>query len=203
MIFFSPAMNDFYAAALAEGFSRPGARRTSATFDVVGGPLRIIVDDDIERAADQLRPTLALYIGGMGARGVNYHHEVFARMGYEAQARAIQDRYLAGDRKGAIAAVPTRMVEDVALIGPWAKIADEIQRWQQTVLTTFSVHRPAPPGSGRHPPPQARHPATRTPTAPAVHGPRAHRPRASAAPMRRSWVVAPPSANSLCLAAVK
>ncbi len=138
-IFFSPSMNDFYAAALAEGFARPGARHTSATFDVVGGPMRIIVDDDLERAADLLRPSLALYIGGMGARGVNYHHEVFARMGYEAQAAVIQDHYLAGDKRAAIAAVPTAMVEDVALIGPWAKIADEIQRWRQTVLTTFSV----------------------------------------------------------------
>jgi hypothetical protein len=60
-------------------------------------------------------------------------------MGYEAQAAVIQDHYLAGDRKSAIAAVPTAMVEDVALIGPWAKIADEIQRWQETVLTTFTV----------------------------------------------------------------
>jgi alkanesulfonate monooxygenase SsuD/methylene tetrahydromethanopterin reductase-like flavin-dependent oxidoreductase (luciferase family) len=132
-------MNGFYAAALAEGFARPGARRTAETFDVVGGPMRIIVDDDIERAADLLRPSLALYIGGMGARGVNYHHEVFARMGYEAQAAVIQDLYLAGDKRGAIAAVPTAMVEDIALIGPWAKIADEIQRWRQTVITTFSV----------------------------------------------------------------
>src|SRR5690349_9574244 len=139
-IFFSPAMNGFYAAALAEGFARPGARHTAETFDVVGGPMRIIVDDDIERAADLLRPSLALYIGGMGARGVNYHHEVFARMGYEAQARTIQDFYLAGDRKSAIAAVPTKLVEDVAVVGPWAKITDEIQRWKQTVLTTFSVN---------------------------------------------------------------
>src|SRR5690349_17390631 len=139
VIFFSPRMNDFYTAALADGFARPGARHTAATFDVVGGPMRIIVDDDIERAADLLRPSLALYIGGMGARGVNYHHEVFARMGYEAQAAVIQDHYLAGDKRAAIAAVPTAMVEDVALIGPWAKIADEIQRWQQTVITTFSV----------------------------------------------------------------
>jgi F420-dependent oxidoreductase-like protein len=140
VIFFSPAMNDFYAAALAEGFARPGARQSAETFDVVGGPLAIIEDDDLERAADQVRPTLALYIGGMGARGVNFHHEVFVRMGYEAEARKIQDLYLAGDRSSAIAAVPTRLVEDVALIGPWAKIADEIQRWKQTVLTTFSVH---------------------------------------------------------------
>ncbi len=139
-IFFSPAMNDFYATALAEGFARPGARHSSDTFDVVGGPLAIIVDDDAERAADLVRPTLALYIGGMGARGLNFHYEVFARMGYEAQARTIQDFYLAGDKKSAIAAVPTKLVEDVALIGPWAKITDEIQRWKQTVLTTFSVH---------------------------------------------------------------
>jgi F420-dependent oxidoreductase-like protein len=140
VIFFSPAMNDFYAAALAEGFARPGARQSPETFDVVGGPLAIVEDDDVERAADQVRPTLALYIGGMGARGVNFHHEVFVRMGYEAEAKKIQDLYLAGDKKGAIAAVPTALVEDVALIGPWAKITDEIQRWKQTVLTTFSVH---------------------------------------------------------------
>jgi Luciferase-like monooxygenase len=76
----------------------------------------------------------------MGARGVNFHHEVFVRMGYEAEAKKIQDFYLAGDKKSAIAAVATALVEDVALIGPWAKITDEIQRWKQSVLTTFSVH---------------------------------------------------------------
>ena len=138
-MFFSPAMNDFYAAALAEGFARPGARHSPQTFDVVGGPLAIIPDDDIERAADRLRPSLALYIGGMGARAANFHYEVFARMGYEAQARTIQDHYLAGDKASAIAAVPTAMVEDVALIGPWAKIAEEVNRWKGTVLTTFAV----------------------------------------------------------------
>jgi len=139
VIFFSPSMNDFYAGALAEGFARPGARHTAATFDVVGGPMAIIPDDDIERAADSMRPVLALYIGGMGARGVNFHHEVFARMGYEAEAKVIQDHYLAGDKRSAIAAVPARLVEDVALIGPWAKIAGELPRWRDTVLTTFSV----------------------------------------------------------------
>jgi hypothetical protein len=79
-------MNDFYAGALAEGFARPCARQTPDTFDVVGGPLAIVVDDDPERAADLVRPTLALYIGGMGARGVNFRYEVFARMGYEGTA---------------------------------------------------------------------------------------------------------------------
>lgn len=138
-MFFSPAMNDFYAAALAAGFARPGAQATPETFDVVGGPLGIVPDDDIERAADRLRPSLALYIGGMGARDVNFHNEVFARMGYEAEAKVIQDAYLAGDKKAAIAAVPTRLVEDVALIGPWGKIAEELPRWTQTVLTTLLI----------------------------------------------------------------
>jgi hypothetical protein len=61
-------------------------------------------------------------------------------MGYEAEARTIQDYYLADDKKSAIAAVPTKLVEDVALVGPWEKITDEIQRWKQTVLTTFSLN---------------------------------------------------------------
>lgn len=138
-MFFSPAMNDFYAGALGAGFRRARARHGKGTFDVVGGPLRIVPDDDVERAADLLRPSLALYIGGMGARGENYHNAVFARMGYEAEAQRIQEHYLSGDKKAAIAAVPTRLVEDVALIGPWAKIRDELQRWTSTVITTFTV----------------------------------------------------------------
>jgi F420-dependent oxidoreductase-like protein len=139
-LFFSPGMSSFYASALAEGFARPGARHSGLeSFDVVGGPLGIFPDDDIEQAADHLRPSLALYIGGMGARQLNFHSSVFARMGYEAEVHAIQSLYLSGDKKGAIAAVPTRLVEDVALIGPWAKIAAELPRWKQTVLTTFLI----------------------------------------------------------------
>jgi F420-dependent oxidoreductase-like protein len=144
VIFFSPKMNDFYAKALDEGFARAGARHTKDTFDVVGGPLAIIPADDVEAAADQLRPTLALYIGGMGARNVNFHHDVFIRMGYEEVAKRVQDHYLAGDKKSAIAAVPTELVEDVALIGPWEKIRDELPRWRETVLTTFSVQTGLP-----------------------------------------------------------
>jgi F420-dependent oxidoreductase-like protein len=138
-MFFSPSMNDFYERALAEGFARPRARHTRETFDVVGGPLRIIVGDDVEEAADFLRPSLALYIGGMGAKSENYHNAVFSRMGYEAAAARIQEHYLAGDKAAAIQAVPTKLVEDVALIGPWDKIKDELQRWTDTVLTTFTV----------------------------------------------------------------
>ena len=84
--------------------------------------LPVIIADDIESCADVLRPMLALYIGGMGAKGANFHYEVFARMGYEAECARIQDLYLDGHKADAIAAVPTALVEDVALIGPLGKV---------------------------------------------------------------------------------
>ncbi len=136
-MFFSPKANDFYADALDSGFAVPGARHTRETFEVTGGPLAVVVDDDVEKAADALRPVLALYIGGMGARGVNFHHDVFVRLGYESAAAKIQSLYLDGDKAGAAAAVPTELVEEVALVGPLAKIRDELPLWTDTVLTTM------------------------------------------------------------------
>jgi hypothetical protein len=85
---------------------------------------------------------LALYIGGMGARGQNFHFDVFARMGYEAECVKIQDLYLEGHKADAAAAVPTAMVEDVALVGPREKVLDELERWKATVLTTMLVSGP-------------------------------------------------------------
>ena len=75
----------------------------------------MIIADDVETAADMYRPVLALYIGGMGAREVNFHNNVFGRMGYEGEAKLIQDLYLDGKKAEAAAAVPTQLVEDVAL----------------------------------------------------------------------------------------
>ena len=87
-MFFSPAMNDFYAAALAEGFARPGARRTSAELRRGRRPARHHRPTTTSSGPPTgCGPSLALYIGGMGARGVNFHYEVFARMGYEAAGR--------------------------------------------------------------------------------------------------------------------
>lgn len=140
-VFFSPRMNSYYRDALTEGFARPGARRTAEDFEVPLA-LSIIPNDDVEAAADVMRPMLALYIGGMGAREANFHFEVFARMGYEETCIRIQDAYLAGDKRGAITAVPTKLVEEVALIGPVAKIKDELQLWSDTVATSLLIGGP-------------------------------------------------------------
>ncbi len=140
---FSPKSDAFYRAALAEGFDRSESRHTGLdTFEVIS-TLPVIIADDVEGCADFLRPMLALYIGGMGAKGVNFHYEVFARMGYEAECSKIQDLYLDGHRSDAIAAVPTTLVEDVALIGPLGKVKDEVSRWKDTVISTALVAGPA------------------------------------------------------------
>ncbi|MBV9041874.1 MAG: LLM class flavin-dependent oxidoreductase, partial [Acidimicrobiia bacterium] len=124
--------------SLDEGFSRPNARRTPDTFEVAA-TVPVIIHDDVEQAADFMRPTLALYVGGMGARGRNFHFDVFARMGYEAEATKIQDLYLDGKKDEAAAAVPTSMVEDVYLVGPKEKIRDDLEAWKESIVTTMIV----------------------------------------------------------------
>ena len=137
-IFFSPNAVKAFEPSLAEGFARPTARNTAENFEVIAFAPTII-DDDIERAADAYRPGLALYIGGMGAREMNFHFDVFARMGYEAEARKIQDLYLDGHKDEAAAAVPTALIEDVALIGPQQKIRDDLEAWRESIATTLLV----------------------------------------------------------------
>jgi alkanesulfonate monooxygenase SsuD/methylene tetrahydromethanopterin reductase-like flavin-dependent oxidoreductase (luciferase family) len=124
--------------ALKEGFARPGARHTADTFEVAC-LVPVIIADTVEQAADFYRPVLALYIGGMGAREVNFHNNVFARMGYEAAAKEIQDLYLDGKKAEAAAAVPTQLVEDVALVGPREKVRDDLEMWRESNVTTMVV----------------------------------------------------------------
>jgi len=140
-MFFSPKADQFYRDALAEGFSRPGARHKPEDFEVAS-MVPIIPSDDIEAAADFYRPTLALYVGGMGARGANFHYDVIARLGYEGECAKIQQLYLEGKKREAMAAVPTKMVQDVALVGPLAKIKDELPVWKKSVLTQMLVFGP-------------------------------------------------------------
>jgi F420-dependent oxidoreductase-like protein len=137
-IFFSPRHDAEYRRSLAEGFARPSARRRPEDFEVLA-TASVVVDEDVERAADAMRPAVALYVGGMGAKEANFHFDVFCRMGYEAEAHKIQQLFLEGHRKEAVAAVPTAMVEEIALIGPKDKIRAELDRWEESCVTTFLV----------------------------------------------------------------
>jgi F420-dependent oxidoreductase-like protein len=140
-IFFSPEDDAYYRERLQEGFHRPGARRDWSDFEVAA-MVPVIPNPDLEAAADMIRPMLALYIGGMGSKQRNFHKDVFVRMGYEDECERIQDHYLAGRKSDAVAAVPTRLVEEVALIGSPEKIRDELPKWEASVVTTILVQGP-------------------------------------------------------------
>ncbi len=137
-LFFSPAHEAFYRDALAEGFARDGARRSFDDFEVAA-TVPLIVHDDVEQAADMLRPMYALYFGGMGARGRNFHHDVAVRMGYADEAKRIQDLYLDGKKDEAAAAVPTELVEELALIGPADKVRHDLEAWRESIATTLLI----------------------------------------------------------------
>ena len=137
-LFYSPYYDEFYRDALAEGFERPGARRTPDAFEVAAS-VPLIITDEIEPAADALRPMYALYFGGMGASGTNFHADVAIRMGYEAEVATIQDLYLSGRKDEAAAAVPTKLVEQLTLIGPPDKIRHDLEVWRDSIVTTLLI----------------------------------------------------------------
>ena len=137
-LFYSPHHDDFYREALHEGFSVPGARRTADQFEVAA-TVPLIVTDDIEAAADALRPMYALYFGGMGAKSTNFHANVAIRMGYEQEVAKIQELYLSGQKEEAAAAVPTKLIEQLTLIGPKEKIRDDLEPWRESIVTTLLV----------------------------------------------------------------
>ncbi len=137
-LFMSPAHDDFYRGALAEGFSREGARRAADDFEVAA-TVPLIITDDVEAAADAVRPMYALYFGGMGARGTNFHADVAIRMGYEAEVEKIQELYLSGHKNEAAAAVPTKLIEQLTLIGPPDKLRHDLEAWRDSIVTTLLI----------------------------------------------------------------
>ncbi|MFL5824627.1 MAG: LLM class F420-dependent oxidoreductase [Solirubrobacteraceae bacterium] len=137
-LFYSPNHDDLYADALAEGFSREGARRSAEDFEVAA-TVPLVVTDDVEPAIDAMRPMYALYFGGMGAKSVNFHANVPIRMGYEREVSQIQDLYLEGKKQEAAAALPRQLIEELTLIGPAEKIREDLEAWRESSVTTLLV----------------------------------------------------------------
>jgi F420-dependent oxidoreductase-like protein len=126
-LYYSPFRPEVYAASLGE---------PKPSFEVA---VTVVVsfDEDAERALAPVKAALAFYIGGMGARARNFHKELMARMGYEAEARRIQDLFLEGRRAEAIAAVPSRFADEISLVGPPERVRDRIAAWRETPVTTL------------------------------------------------------------------
>ena len=134
----SPHHQEIYREALAEGFARPGARRSADDFEVAA-TVPMIVSPDVEAAADALRHYYALYFGGMGAKGKNFHANVAVRMGYEDMIAAVQDLYLDGKKQEAAAAIPLELIDQMSLIGPPEKIRHDLEAWRESFVTTLLV----------------------------------------------------------------
>jgi F420-dependent oxidoreductase-like protein len=108
-------------------------------FDVAAFGVPVAISDDLQAARDFVKPHLALYVGGMGAKGQNFYTTLVARYGYEREAAEIQDLYLGGKKMEAIAAVPDALVDEVALVGDRDRIADRLEAWKESPVTTLLI----------------------------------------------------------------
>ncbi len=138
-IFFSPyRFGEAYGTALRAGFEKAGGGKSLDSFDVAP-TVAVVVGDDPERLADFIRPMIALYVGGMGARGKNFYNDLACRYGFEAEAKQIQDLYLDGKKQEAAAAVPFELIDEVSILGPRERIADRIEAWKESGVGTLIV----------------------------------------------------------------
>ncbi|CAM5567050.1 LLM class F420-dependent oxidoreductase [Streptomyces spiroverticillatus] len=117
---------------------REKAGKTMEGFDVCP-TLPLAVGDDVNALADMFRPYTALYVGGMGSRKQNFYNSLAQRMGYEKEAAEIQDTYLGGDKNGAAAAVPHKLIDQTTLLGPVERIAERMQAYAAAGVTTLTL----------------------------------------------------------------
>jgi F420-dependent oxidoreductase-like protein len=141
-IFYSPERAPgVHGPALEEGFARRGGRPEG--WDLA--PLvPVVLADDVQACRDFLKPMIALYVGGMGARGKNFYTTLAQRYGFEAEALAIQDAYLDGRKADAIALVPDSLVDEIALVGDRARMADRLAVWRESGVTTLVLQARQP-----------------------------------------------------------
>lgn len=139
-IFYTPNSAAMYQPWLDEGFAREGARQTRETFEIAATcHLEITADNGPARQAviDGMKPVVALYMGGMGAKEMNFHHQVFTRMGYGELADEVQGLFLSGRKAEATAMIPDELVNDMHIIGDEGYVKERVAQWEETGVTTL------------------------------------------------------------------
>jgi alkanesulfonate monooxygenase SsuD/methylene tetrahydromethanopterin reductase-like flavin-dependent oxidoreductase (luciferase family) len=126
-LYYSPFRPEVYAESLRA--VRPG-------FEIAQF-INVSVTDDVPSGLMPIKAMLGFYIGGMGAKKRNFHKELMARMGFEAEAQRIQDLFMEGKRGEAIAAVPDAFADEISLVGPKERIKERLQEWKKTPITSL------------------------------------------------------------------
>ncbi|MGW1741698.1 LLM class F420-dependent oxidoreductase [Nocardia sp. NPDC001965] len=140
-IYYTPRMANVYNEWLDEGFARPGARRSRADFEIAA-TAQVIITDDPAAEIERMRWITSLYIGGMGAPELNFHAQVYRRMGYEKEVDEIGTLFQAGKKAEAAAAVPDELVLETAIIGNEAQVREQIGVWEAAGVTMLLVSVP-------------------------------------------------------------
>ncbi|HUP99711.1 MAG TPA: LLM class F420-dependent oxidoreductase [Aeromicrobium sp.] len=136
-IFYSPKSAGMYQPWLDEGFARPGARRSRKDFEIAATCHLQVVDsaDQKQAVVDAMKPYVALYMGGMGAKEQNFHKNVFERMGYAAITDEVQELFLRGEREKATALIPDELVDELHIIGTAGEVKERVAEWAETGVT--------------------------------------------------------------------
>ncbi|QNG17516.1 LLM class F420-dependent oxidoreductase [Rhodococcus triatomae] len=138
-IYYSPRLAPLYDKWLDEGFARAGARRSRDDFEIAA-TCQVIVTDDTAAAVAALKPVTALYVGGMGAPELNFHAQVYSRMGYEREVEEIGRLFRDGRKDEAAAVVPDEMVTETMIIGDADEVRAGVRRWEDAGVTMLLVN---------------------------------------------------------------
>ena len=142
-IFYSPRIATMYNEWLDEGFARPGARHTRETFEICA-TAQVVVTDDRPAIMDLMKPHLALYVGGMGAEGTNFHADVYRRMGYAEVVDEVTKLFRSDRKDEAAKVIPDELVDDSAIVGDLAYVQEQIKAWEASGVTMMVVGARSP-----------------------------------------------------------
>ncbi|MGO9008045.1 MAG: LLM class F420-dependent oxidoreductase [Beijerinckiaceae bacterium] len=137
----NPERWDIFDEPLKQGFAKTGGRKSLDNFDVAPF-VTCVMGSDLVGCRMPVKGMLALYIGGMGARTKNFYNDYVKRLGYEDAAVKIQELYLAGKKAEAMAMVPDKLVDEVALVGSRERIADRLEAWKASPVKTMLIGTP-------------------------------------------------------------
>ena len=137
-VWFSAQRFAVFSGALQSGFAKAGPGKDTDNF-VVSPYVNVVMGDDVQACRNQVKPQLALYVGGMGAKGRNFYNDLVTRYGYGDAAEQVQELYLSGRKDEAIAAVPDALVDEVALCGPKGRIAERLTLWKDIPNCTLNL----------------------------------------------------------------